>query len=148
MQWQCHATLSETHDLLDSQVTWERAVVMSRTCFEAQLVLLLSLVVIERSHAHSASRTTRVFLKGVGATISLIARIRCRLLIVRPFSWVGLILVIAADTGENEEKMCSIFKNLKTFYVFIRAVKRFKLLIVKDKIQSSLWFIKLWFSES
>lgn len=73
---------------------------LTPTCFEAKLVLLLAVVVIQRSDSHAFSR---LFIKGVRSSISVVARVRSSLVLIRPLGGgcVCLVLLIAAHTEKH-----------------------------------------------
>lgn len=68
------------------------------TCFEGELVLLLAIVVIERTHADPFTGAGVVF-ERVAIAAVLVAGVGGRLLIVGPLGGVSLVFVVAAHAG-------------------------------------------------
>lgn len=70
------------------------------TCSEAQLVLLLAFVVVQRSHSHTFAH---ILIERICSSVGVVPWVRGRLVLVRPLRWrsVCLVLLVAADTEGN-----------------------------------------------
>lgn len=79
------------------------------TCFEGELILLLAIVVVKSSHADTFP-SAGILLEWIPIPAVFVARVPGGLLIVGPLSRVGLVLLIAAHTGE-ERRYRLWFKN-------------------------------------
>lgn len=73
------------------------APVTDHTCFEAELILLLPIVVIQCPHPHTLP--CRLLVEGVGAAVGLAGVEGVAALIIGPLSAVGLPAVVAAHAG-------------------------------------------------
>lgn len=77
------------------------APVMDGTCFEAELILLLPVVIIQSPHPHALPR--RLLVEGVGAAIGLAGVEGVAAFIIGPLGAVGLPTVVAAHAGVGEK---------------------------------------------
>lgn len=72
------------------------------TCFEGKLVLLLALVVVERTHADPFAGAGVVF-ERVAVAAVFVAGVGGGLLVVGPLGGVGLVFVVAAHAGGTKQ---------------------------------------------
>lgn len=77
---------------------------MDRTCFEAELILLLPIVVVQSPHPHTLPH--RLLVEGVGATIGLAGVEGVAAFIIGPLGAVGLPTVVAAHATAKRKRGC------------------------------------------
>ena len=79
---------------------------LGSTCFEGELILLLSFVVIQCADTDPCGLLwfphASVVFEGVSVAAIFIARIPGRLLVVRPLGGIGLVLFVAAHAAMAE----------------------------------------------
>lgn len=81
------------------------------TCFEAELVLLLAVVVVQRFHSHTFDH---IFVERVRSSVGVVAWVRGCLVLVRPLcrGRERLVLLVAADTKDYTSQSRCLFSVL------------------------------------